>query len=363
MPRDYYEVLGVARDASEDELKRAYRNLARQYHPDANQQDPQAAEKFKEIAEAYAVLSDPQKRSDYDTFGSARVQVGFDPFDLFATFFGSDPFRGFGRGTSRRVQGEDLVLEVDVSLEDVVKGSTKVVAVSKLNHCSRCDATGAEPGTTPETCSQCGGSGQVRSVSRSVFGNMMTAYTCPTCNGSGRQISSPCTKCRGQGRVDEPEELTVEIPAGLDEGMQIRFTGKGEAGPQGAPSGDLFVRVRVSPDDRFERRGDDLVMRVTVPVTQAALGTALDLETYDGSVELEIQPGTQPGSLIRLRGKGVPRLRTGARGDLIVRVDVEIPSNLSDEEDQLVRKLAELRGEGVSERQGLLDKIKSAFKP
>jgi molecular chaperone DnaJ len=361
MARDYYEVLGVSRTDSEDEIKKAYRRLARQYHPDANPDDPHAEEKFKELAEAYSVLSDPARRRDYDLFGTATAPTGgFDPFDLFASFFGGDPFQSYSRRGERR-RGNDLVLELQVSLEDVVKGATKSVTLRNLVTCTTCQGSGCQPGTSPERCSRCGGTGAVRQVGRSVFGNVMTSYTCPQCHGSGEQISSPCPECNGDGRMERVDEVPITVPAGVDDGVQLRITGRGEAGRRGGGVGDLYVAVRVAPDERFRRQGDDLVTRLTVPYTQAALGADTELETFDGPVSVTVAPGTQPGAITRIRGKGVPHLGRTGRGDLLVEIGVEVPTHLSEEESKLLRRLAALRGHEVHEDHGLLGKIRNAF--
>jgi molecular chaperone DnaJ len=361
MARDYYEVLGVGRDASEEEIKKAYRALARQHHPDANQDDPNAEERFKEIAEAYGVLSDAGRRRDYDTFGTAKVPTGgFDPFDLFASFFGSDPFRSYSRrGENRR--GNDLALELQITLEDVVKGASKSVTIRNLTTCTSCQGSGCEPGTSPRRCTRCAGTGAVRQVGRSIFGNVMTSYTCPQCHGSGEEIPSPCQQCNGDGRMERVDEIPIEVPPGVDDGIQIRISGRGEAGRRGGGVGDLYVAIRVAPDQRFQRRGDDLITTLMIPVTQAALGAGVDIETFEAPVTVAIPPGTQPGKVIRVKGRGVPRLGRAGRGDLLVEVGVEVPTHLDEEESKLLRRLAALRGEQVDEDHGLLGKIRSAF--
>jgi len=362
MAQDYYAILGVERTASEDEIKKSYRRLARQYHPDANQEDPATEEKFKEIAEAYGVLSDPARRRDYDTYGSAKVPVGgFDPFDLFASFFGQDPFRSYGRRTENR-RGNDLALELEVTLEDVVKGASKSVTIRNLTTCTTCSGTGCRPGTSPERCSRCQGTGAVRQVGRSIFGNVMTSYTCPQCHGSGEEIASPCHECNGDGRMERVDEIPITVPAGVDDGVQLpRIFGKGEAGRRGGGVGDLYVVIRVAPHDRFHRRGDDLLTTLVVPMTQASLGAGVDIETFDGPATVTIPPGTQPGRVVRLKGKGVPRLGRSGRGDLLVEIGVEVPTHLSDEESKLLRRLAAIRGEHVEEEHGLFGKIRSAL--
>lgn len=361
MPKDYYEVLGVSREASEEELKKAYRKLARQCHPDANPDDPEAEAKFKELGEAYAVLADPNRRSTYDRFGSASsVGGGFDPFDIFASFFGGDPF-GFNRRTGPQ-RGRDLVVALEITLEEVVTGVTKSFPVRSLRGCTRCGGEGAEPGTSSTTCERCNGSGTVRTMQRGFFGNVVTASTCPECGGLGQKILNPCVECRGEGRVEREEEVKVDVPAGVEDGMQLRVTGRGEAGPRGGVAGDLYVQLRVKQMKGFDRAGDDVVVAVEVPFTQATLGTVLKIDSFDGKVEVEVPPGTQPGETLTVKGSGVSHLGRGGRGDLLVKVEVKIPTNLSNEEDALIRKLAALRGEDVADQQGFMDKIRNAFR-
>jgi molecular chaperone DnaJ len=362
MPRDYYEVLGVSRDASEDELKKAYRRLARECHPDANPEDPEAESKFKELGEAYGVLSDPNRRSNYDRFGAAGIggAGGFDPFDIFASFFGGDPF-GMNRRTGPQ-RGRDLVVALEITLEEVVTGVTKSFPVRSLRNCTRCTGSGAEPGTQSTTCDRCGGSGTIRSMQRGFFGNVVTASTCPVCGGLGKKILSPCTECRGEGRVEREEEVKVEVPAGVEDGMQLRVTGRGEAGPRGGVAGDLYVQLRVKEVKGFEREGDDVAVYVEIPFTQATLGTNLKIDSFDGKVEVEVPPGTQPGETLVIKGQGVSHLGRGGRGDLLVRIGVKVPTSLSGEEDQLIRRFAALRGEDVAEHQGLMGKIRNAFR-
>ena len=362
MPRDYYEVLAVNRTDSEEEIKKSYRRLARQFHPDANPDDPDAEEKFKEIAQAYGVLSDPGRRADYDKYGHAKVPTGgFDPFDIFASFFGRDPFGSYARGGEGR-RGNDLVLEMEVSLEEVVLGASRTVTIRNLATCGTCQGSGCEPGTAPERCPQCSGTGAVRQVGRSIFGNVMTSFTCPTCRGSGERIASPCRECGGDGRVQQPDEIPITVPPGVDDGMQLRLSGRGEAGRRGAGRGDLFVTIRVASHERFRRAGDDLLTTLGVPMTQATLGGSAEIQTFEGPATIAVAPGTQPGKVVRLKGRGVPRLGRGVgRGDLLVEIAVTIPTQLSDEESKLLRRLAALRGEEVDEEHGLLGKIRSAF--
>jgi len=358
---NFYATLGVEKDASEDEIKKAYRRLARQYHPDANPDDPDAERKFKVVAEAFSTLSDATRRREYDLYGKAGQGRGgdFDPFDIFSSFFSGGSFGG-GQGSVQ--DGADLAVALEISLEEVVRGVSKNVSIRKLTPCDRCDGVGAEPGTKLETCSTCAGAGRVRSVSRSIFGNLMSAMTCPNCGGTGQHIPKPCTECSGQGRVQKLREVTVKVPAGIEDGMQMRLSGLGEAGVRGAPAGDLYAQVRVAPNASFERQGNDLVVAAKVAFSQATLGTVVNIDTFDGPEDVEIPPGAQPGATFRIRGKGVPRLQRSGRGDLIVKLEVEVPVSLSPDEEEILRRFAEVRGEQVLEPHGLLGRIKSAFR-
>jgi molecular chaperone DnaJ len=357
---DHYEVLGVSRDASADEIKSAYRALARKYHPDTNP-DPETAEHFKEVNLAYEVLSDPQKRQHYDAFGDDRFgATGFSDFggisDLFSTFFG-----GGQRASRGPARGADVLAEVRVTLEEAATGVDREVEVEVLVECDECHGSGAAPGTFPTRCSECGGSGEVRPVRRTVFGNVMTATTCHVCRGRGEEIGSPCSKCSGEGRVLERDVLTVHIPPGVDDGAQLRVTGRGQAGVRGGRSGDLYVAINVAPHEIFRRAGNDLACEVAVPMTIAALGGHVTVPTLDGEEDITIKPGTQSGEVVRLRGKGMPRLGGGgSRGELVGLLKVETPTDLTEEEMDLLERLAKLRDETVGGR-GFFDKIKEAF--
>jgi len=371
MPIDFYEVLGVGRDANDDEIKRAYRRLAREYHPDVSD-DPQAEQRFKEISAAYQTLSDPARRRQYDMFGSGQLGADQFPFgdltDIFdAVFGGFGGFGGFGRRRpaeprTRARQGEDLFARVSLTFEESVFGTERVVDVDTLDRCARCQGNGCEPGTHPTRCSRCGGSGQVQDVARSVFGTVMTARTCGVCDGSGREIGSPCTECRGEGRVPVRQKVTVEVPAGVTGGAELRVQGVGAAGRNEGPPGDLYVALDVAPHPVFERRGQDLVASLTVSFTQAALGAELEIETLDGPERLSVEPGTRAGSVIRLKGRGIPHLGRRGRGDLFLTVGVEVPKDLSRKERQLLQELAQLRGEERSKGtrgRGLLGRQRS----
>ena len=344
--RDLYEVLGVSRDATQEDIKKAFRRIAREYHPDVNP-DPEAERRFKEANLAYETLSDPAKRQQYDRFGGEGFSPDMFSFgdlgDIFEAFFGSSPFtRQTGQRQSR---GRDLRVLLDLTFEEAAFGVQKEIEVTSLERCERCDGSGAEPGTSPERCSTCGGSGQVSDVRRSVFGTVMTARTCGTCEGRGEEIKQPCTECRGEGRTPKPHRVTIEVPAGVAHGLELRIEGAGEDGRRGAPPGDLYVGLSVEEHPLYERHGQDLLGVLEVPVTAAMLGADVDVETLEGVERVRVEPGTHPGALLRLRGKGVPNLGRRGRGDLLLRVDVEIPPKLRGKERTLVEELAQRRGE------------------
>ncbi|HEX2240079.1 MAG TPA: molecular chaperone DnaJ [Actinomycetota bacterium] len=358
---DYYEVLGISPQATPDEIKRAYRRLARELHPDANRDDPGAADKFKEVTRAYEVLSDPQKRQRYDAFGDERIDAGaFADFggisDLFASFFGGSTRR---RGPTR---GADILAEVQVSLAEAAAGIEREVELETLIECSQCGGTGSAEGTFPVRCSDCGGTGEMREVRRSVFGSVMTATTCARCGGSGQEVVDPCRSCGGRGRVRSVETLNVRVPAGIEDGTQLRVTGRGEAGMRGGRAGDLYVVVRVQAHEVFRRAGADLGCEVAVPMTIAALGGHVDVPTLDGDEPLEVPAGTQSGEVVRLKGRGMPRLDGRGRGDLVVLLKVETPGELDAEQAELLERLAALRNEHIAPRtEGFFDRIKQAF--
>ena len=373
MTRDYYEVLGVAPQATDDEIKKAFRSLARQYHPDANPDDPAAAEKFKEINEAYETLRDPERRRRYDMFGpegagaGAGSQFGAGQFglnDLFDAFFGGDVFGGGrGRGPAGPSRGPDAETVLDLTLEDVVFGARKTLTLQMPVECEQCNGSGCAPGTHPDRCATCDGTGEVRQVRRSLLGQIVTAAPCNVCAGTGQVIPNPCERCHGAGRVDGDRSIDVEVPRGIDAGQRLRVAGRGPAGPRGGAPGDLYVAVRVVPHPDLERRGDDLWHGQPVSIVQAALGAHLDLATLDGPRELDIPAGTQHGTQLRLRGLGVPSLRNGRRGDLVIEVQLEVPTNLTAEEAEVLAHFAELRGEHVvPPHEGLFSRIRSAFK-
>jgi molecular chaperone DnaJ len=368
-----YEVLGVDPGASAEEIKKAYRKLARESHPDANPDDPEAEARFKDLSAAYEILSDPDKRARYDRYGSAEGFDLSDPFgsgagglgDLFDSFFGGgSPFGGGRpRGPSGPPRGEDLDAQAVLEFTDAVFGCQCDVSVRTAVRCDACGSTGAEPGTSATTCPDCGGTGEVRVVRQTVLGQMMSASVCRRCSGQGQYLPSPCAVCDGAGRVVEDRTYTVDVPAGVDEGSTLRLTGRGAVGLRGGPPGDMYVRLRVKPHERFVRHGDDLVEDLTIAMTQAALGATLPLETLDGVEQLQIPPGTQVGKVFKLKGRGVPRLDGRGRGDLMVRIGVEIPTSLDEESEDLLRRYAIARGEPVAEPdEGFFSRFKTAFK-
>jgi molecular chaperone DnaJ len=372
---DYYELLGVSRNATPEEIKRAFRRLARELHPDTGHGDPHAEARFKQVAHAYEVLSDPEKRRRYDTFGPDGVNGGpsaADPFgfggaglgDFVEAFFGGSPFGGrSGRAQAGPPRGADLEVVADLEFTEAVFGCEHVVSVRTAVACTACQASGAADGTEPVTCYECQGTGQVQRVRQSLIGQMVTSSPCARCSGSGQIIATPCPECRGEGRTIEERNYTVDIPAGVDSGSTLRLSGRGAVGPRGGAAGDLYVHLRVEPHPRFERDGTDLHSTVRLPYTQAALGTTLELETLDGTEELEIPRGTASGTTFRLRGRGVPHLERRSRGDLMVEVVVEVPTELSEDEEEILRHLAELRGEDVAPPPStLISKLRSAFK-
>jgi molecular chaperone DnaJ len=369
--RDYYEVLGVSKSADEKEIKKAYRRVAMKFHPDRNPDDENAEDKFKEASEAYEILSNSEKRAAYDQFGHAGVDpqmgggAGFSGnfSDIFGDVFG-DIFGGAGGGRGGRggpQRGSDLRYTLEISLEHAVRGTTVKIRVPTLQTCEPCDGSGAKAGSSPSTCGTCGGAGQVRMQQ----GFFQVQQTCPNCRGKGRVISDPCTSCHGQGRVEETKTLSVKVPPGVDTGDRIRLSGEGEAGPDGGPSGDLFVQMSVKSHNIFERDGKNLYCEVPITVTHAALGDELEVPTLDGRVKLKIPAGTQTGKLFRLRGKGVKPVRGGSVGDLLCRVEVETPVNLTKRQKELLEELKETMdeaGEKNSPRQSnWFEGVKSFF--
>lgn len=361
--RDYYEVLGVDRGAAESELKAAYRKLALKYHPDRNPDDKNAEEQFKEAAEAYEVLRDPQKRRIYDQYGHQGLEgQGFSGFggfedifssfgDIFEDFFGFGS-RGRGRSRSRVQRGSDLRYDMTLEFMDAVFGVETTIDIKKRESCTSCEGSGAEPGTQPQTCPQCGGAGQ---VGRSQ-GFFTIRTTCPQCRGAGQFIAHPCANCHGQGQVLVNKTVSVKIPAGVDTGSRLRLSGEGEAGAYGGPPGDLYVFISVKPHDFFHREGTDVICQVPISFIQATLGDKIQVPTLNSEKELTIPKGTQPGELFRFRGKGIPSLRTGHRGDQIIQVSIKTPTNVSKKQEALLKEFAKL------EKEKLSNKLKSILK-
>ena len=368
--RDYYELLGVGREASEAEIKRAFRRLARELHPDVSDA-PDAQERFREVIEAYEVLSKSETRDLYDRYGHAGLrsggfQAGHVDFgnlaDLFSAFFGDDVLFG-GRAGGGRVRGADLAATVEIDLVEAAHGVTREVPFEAAVTCTRCGGDGAEPGSEITTCSTCGGSGRLQQVTRSVFGEFVRTQTCPACTGSGRRIDRPCVECRGDGRVVEERTLAVEVPPGIHHGQRIRLSGEGHAGLVGGRAGDVYVEVRIRPDERFVREGDDIYATVDLTFTQAALGVTVAIPTLDGEEHLDLPAGTQPGEIVVLRGRGMPVLQGHGRGDQRILVNVLVPRHLTDEQRRLLHEFdehADERTYGKSE--GLFDRLKSAFR-
>jgi molecular chaperone DnaJ len=376
MPRDYYEVLGVSRDAGDAEIKKAFRKLARELHPDVNSHDPDAEEKFKEAAEAYEVLSDSQRRATYDRYGHEGLRSGgyapnFEGFgsvaDIFEAFFGGGGFGGgafgnaFGGRTAGPAQGGDVATAAEITLQQAAEGAAVEVSYDAVSRCEHCNGNGAEPGTPIEACGKCGGSGQLRVVTRTPFGQMVRAGVCDACGGDGRVATSPCRECSGRGRLVKRVSVAVDAPAGIDDGQRIRISGRGHAGEHGGPAGDLYVQIRVREDPRFVRHEDDLVTVVDVAAPLAALGTTVEVPTIDGSTELEIPAGTQPHETLTIRGEGMPALRGRRRGDLQVVVNVVIPRHLKREQRELLEQLAEtMTDHNLASDDGVLHKLKRA---
>jgi molecular chaperone DnaJ len=374
---DYYGALGVAQDATGEEIKRAYRRLARELHPDVNP-DPAAQERFKGVTRAYEVLSDPDKRRIVDLGGdpyATAADAGGSPFgggfgglgDIMDAFFGAGGASSAGRGPRSRARaGADALIRLDLELSEAAFGVTKELSVDTAVLCETCRGAGTAAGTHPERCDTCDGVGQVQSVQRTFLGQVVTARTCPTCAGVGQTIPHRCGTCGGDGRVRSRRTINVKIPAGVEDGMRIRLSGQGEVGPGGGPAGDLYVEVRELPHDIFTRDGVTLHCRVTLPMTAAALGTSLTVTTLDSEETLDIKAGTQSGTELRLRARGVPHLRGAGRGDLIVHLDVRTPTRLDLEQERLLKELAKLRGEDVPQMSraingGIFSRVRDAF--
>lgn len=374
--RDYYEVLGVAKGCSDDELKKAYRKLAKQYHPDLNPNDQNAAEKFKEVNEAYEVLSDSQKRARYDQFGHAGVDpsynaggggaygggFGFDVGDIgdiFENFFGGGGFGTRTRNPNGPIRGNHVSVQIPLSFMEAAKGCKKEISIQRLERCEHCKGTGAAEGTQPETCSVCNGTGQVRVQQRTPFGVVQSSRACDRCGGKGKVIKEPCTACRGMGRVRRTQTISVSIPAGIDDGQTFVMSGQGDHGVNGGPAGDLNVTASVRPDPIFERDGFDVWCEVPITFTQAVLGDSVTVPTIDGKVTYDVPEGTQPGTTFRLRNKGISYVNGRGRGDQYVRVSIEVPRNLSNKQKEALKQFENLSSDkNYEKRKNFFDKLK-----
>jgi molecular chaperone DnaJ len=375
--RDYYDILGINRTATPDDVKKAFRQKARQYHPDVNK-EPEAEAQFKEISEAYEVLIDDDKRAAYDRFGHAAVTgagagaPGYDPFqnfgsfsDIFETFFTAAASGGTTGTRPRRAQrGAHLAYRLTVEFEEGVFGAEKEIEIPRLATCPRCEGSGAEPGTEPQVCPVCNGRGEVRRSQQSIFGQFVSVVPCDRCHGEGKIVATPCTECKGEGRIRETRKLAVKIPAGIEDGAQIRLASEGEAGPRGAPPGDLYIEVNVKPHKLFKRDGNDLLLDLNINMAQAALGAEIHVPTVDNTAApVKIAPGTQNDKVVRVKGMGVPYLRGSGRGDMLVKINVQIPTNLSEEQKRLLRELGHTFGDATPQPQdkGLFGKLKDAL--
>jgi len=371
MNDDYYVTLGVDRGAGQEDIKKAYRQLARKYHPDVSS-EPNSEDRFKEVNEAYEILSDPEKRAMYDRYGKDGPPGlgGFDfgsrdPFDIFSEVFGNlGGFGGFGRsGRPGPRRGNDLRTNISISFEEAVFGVDREVEIRRQELCPVCDGTGAEPGTTPETCPDCGGAGQVRQVQNTLLGSFVNITTCPRCGGQGKVVRTPCQECRGSRRVYANRTIEVSIPAGVDDGMTIRVSGQGEPGDLNGPSGNLYITLNVKPHKYFKRRDTDVILEMQINVAQAALGDTVTVPTLDGDRQITVPDGTQSGAIFRLRGLGIPQLRGSGRGDQLIVAQVAIPKRLSDEQKDLFQQLGATLGTEVviEDKQSFVDRVKEAL--
>ncbi|UNC93939.1 molecular chaperone DnaJ [Candidatus Contubernalis alkaliaceticus] len=369
--QDYYEVLGLNRDASADEIKKAYRKFARKYHPDFNAGDEESAKKFKEVKEAYDVLADSQKRAHYDQFGHVDPNQG-QGFDFSGSGFGGgfedifDSFFGGGfrpRRSGGPQRGSDLRYDMEVSFEEAAFGKTVNIKVPRMETCNRCDGSGAEPGTSPDTCPECKGSGEIRYAQNTAFGRFINVRACSRCQGEGRIITDPCTDCSGAGRVRKSKKIEVKIPAGVERGTRLRVSGEGEAGVKGGPPGDLYVILDVAAHEIFQRRGDNIYCEIPISFVMASLGGEIMVPTLEGKAKLRIPDGTKSGTFFKIKGKGIPRLRGMGRGDQHVKVVVDVPAKLTAKQKELLKQFAKESGEDLStlNHKGIFDKVKDAF--
>lgn len=374
--RDYYEVLGIEKSASDTDIKKAFRKLAKQYHPDVNPGDKVAEAKFKEINEAYEILSDSQKRAQYDQFGHAGTDPngfggyggGFGDFDfggigdIFETFFGG---AGFGRTSKNKngpQRGADLKYSMEIAFEEAAFGIEKEIKINRMENCSECHGLGSKPGTTPSTCKHCNGTGQIQYKQNTPFGQFVNVKTCDVCKGEGKIITDPCKICNGKGKIRKSVTIKINIPAGIDDGQTISLRGEGEPGTRGGPAGDLYVTIRVKQHSLFQRQRNDVICEIPITFVQAALGSELEVPTLDGKVKYTMPEGTQTGTVFRLKGKGIPYIRGNGRGDQFVKVNVEVPVKLNEKQKEILKQFADLSGDDVHEqRKGFFDKMKDAL--
>lgn len=370
--RDYYEILGIDRNASDADIKKAYRKLAKQYHPDVNPGDKTAEAKFKEINEAYEILSDPEKRRRYDQFGHAGFEPGgfggFGDFDfggfgdIFESFFGA----GFGGRSTRSKtapqKGMDIKYSMEIAFEEAAFGVEKEITVNKMATCPTCHGSGCKPGTSSKTCMHCNGTGQIQYRQSTAFGHFVNIKTCDVCRGEGKVITDPCHECSGKGRIKKNVRIKVEIPAGIDDGQTISIRGEGEPGIRGGPPGDLYINIRVRPHPIFQRNGNDIICEIPVTFVQAALGSEIEVPTLDGKVKYTVPEGTQTGTVFRLKGKGITYIRGGGRGDQYIKVNVEVPRKLNEKQKAILKQFAEISGDDVYEqRKGFFEKMKDVL--
>lgn len=377
--RDYYEILGIDKGASDADIKRAYRKLAKQYHPDLNPGDKEAEAKFKEVNEAYEILSDPQKKARYDQFGHAGTDpnAGFGGFegggfgdfdfggigDIFETFFGGGGFGGRSTKTRNGPQkGADIKYAMEISFEEAAFGVEKEISINRSENCTTCGGVGSKPGTSPSTCKHCNGTGQIQYKQSTPFGQFVNIKTCDVCRGEGKIITDPCPTCGGKGKVRKSVKIKINVPAGIDDGQTISLRGEGEQGVKGGPAGDLYISIKVRTHPLFQRQGNDVICEIPITFVQAALGAEIEVPTLDGKVKYNVPEGTQTGTVFRLRSKGVPFIRGNGRGDQYVKVNVEVPKKLNEKQRETLREFAELLGDDVHEqRKSFFDKMKDAL--